>query len=573
MKKDINIRKKVLIFIVTCLIIVFGSLCIYINFIVKPQKIKEKEQTISKMLETKTNEVDAWVNKKAIEYRIISSIPAFSYMDTRQINPLIDRFTNMYMRNGEEMETFSYIGKNGFCWINSDATEDLMDYKDYKRAYESDKEFIIGSPILNENNREVMLFYYPVLSSRGEKEALICSAVPTVGLKEIVNASKLYNGKLWVMNKDKELISENKDYFYNTYLDSDKLEKINLENINTIEKLSIEDVDGNSGKLFLTPVPHYREWYTCVYVKDSIITKSTDDVITGSLILFLILIMLTIILGLVLSNSVMEPIINLNACMKDVEEGNLNSYYDINANKDEIYELGMTYNKMLDRIKELIDKIYQEQNAKRIAELNVLQEQIKPHFLYNTLDNLKWMAKAQGAEDVAKTVTSLSNLFRISLSNGREYITIKEEFKHTKCYLDIQTLRYKEKMTYYMELDKDIEDVNITKIVIQPIVENAIYHGIKPKDTKGCIWVKGYIKENIIFISIRDNGIGIEEEKLEKINDMLSKMDSDNHFGMVNILRRLKNSYGDKADLKIKSKSMVGTEVVITIPVGEESYV
>lgn len=437
LKKDISIRKKVFIFIIACLIIVFGSLCIYINFIVKPQKIIEKEQNISKILETKTNEVDAWVNKKAIEYRIISSIPAFSYMDIRQINPLIDRFTNMYMRNGEEMETFSYIGKNGFCWINSEATEDLMDYNDYKKAYETDKEFVIGSPIINENNREVMLFYYPVTSSSGEKEALICSAVPTVGLKEIVNATKLYNGKLWVMNKEKDLLTENSEYFYETYLDKDQLEKIDLNNINTIEKINVVDVDGNKGNLFLSPVPHYRDWYTCSYIKNSAVTKSTDEIIRGSLILFLILIFLTIVLGMVLSNSVMEPIINLNSCMKDVEEGNLNSYYDENSNKDEIYELGMTYNKMLDKIKELIDKIYEEQNAKRIAELNVLQEQIKPHFLYNTLDNLKWMAKAQGAEDVAKTVTSLSNLFRISLSNGKDEITIKEEFKHTKCYLDI----------------------------------------------------------------------------------------------------------------------------------------
>lgn len=573
MRKDISIRKKVFIFIITCLVIVFGSLCIYINFIVKPQKIVEKEQNISKILETKTNEVDAWVNKKAIEYRIISSIPAFSYMDIRQINPLIDRFTNMYMRNGEEMETFSYIGKNGFCWINSEATEDLMDYDDYKKAYETNKEFVIGSPIVNENNREVMLFYYPVTSSSGEKEALICSAVPTVGLKEIVNATKLYNGKLWVMNKEKELLTENSEYFYETYLDKDQLDMVDLNNINTIEKINVVDVDGNKGKLFLAPVPHYRDWYTCSYIKDSAVTKSTDDIIRGSLILFLILIFLTIVLGILLSNSVMEPIVNLNTCMKKVEEGNLESYYDENSNKDEIYELGMTYNKMLDRIKELIDKIYEEQNAKRIAELNILQEQIKPHFLYNTLDNLKWMAKAQGAEDVAKTVTSLSNLFRISLSNGKDEITIKEEFKHTKCYLDIQALRYKEKLTYVMELDEDIKDLNITKIVIQPIVENAIYHGIKPKDGKGCIWINGYKNKDKIYIEIEDDGIGIVDDKLTDINNMLVKLDSDNHFGMVNILRRLKNNYGDDADLLITSEYMVGSKVVIIIPIKEEYFV
>lgn len=571
MKIDINIKTKVLVFIITCLIIIFGSLCLYINFVIKPQNIEETTFTISKIVESKSNEVDAWVNKKAIEYRIISSIPAFSSMDVREITPLIDNFTNMYMRNGETMETFSYVGKNGFCWINSEATEELMDYNDYRLAYSEDKEFIIGLPIINQNNREVMVFYYPVIGYGDQKEALICSAVPTVGLKEIVNATQIYSGKTWVMNRNHDLITTNKEYFYNNYLDEKTLKSINLEKITTLDKISIIDVNGEPSTLFFSPVSHYRDWVTCTLVKNKNLSRATDEMITGSIFLFILLMILTIFIGFFLTNSVMKPIRRLQSCMKQVQYGNLSAYYDTNSSKDEIYDLGISYNKMLDEIANLIKRIYEEQNQKRDAELVALQAQIKPHFLYNTLDNLKWMAKSHGAEDVAKAITSLSSFFRIFLSNGKEMITIGEEFKHTKCYLEIQGIRYKEKLSYSINLDEEIKSLCIVKIIVQPLVENAIYHGIKPKEGKGHVSIIGRKVKNIIEIIVEDNGVGINPENLYELNQTLDSMDSSEHFGIINTLRRLRNIYGNQVSLSIESKESVGTTVIIRLLIKEDS--
>ncbi len=199
-----------------------------------------------------------------------------------------------------------------------------------------------------------------------------------------------------------------------------------------------------------------------------------------------------------------------------------------------------------------------------------MQAQIKPHFLYNTLDNLKWMAKEQGAEEVAGTITSLSTFFRIFLSNGKEMIKIAEEFKHTKAYLDIQSIRYKEKLSYEIELEEEIKSYSTLKIIIQPMVENAIYHGIKPKEGRGHILITGKRTGDFIEFTIRDDGIGMSSECLEELNKRLQSLDSSKHFGMVNTLTRLKATYGEEASLIVSSEPFVGTTVTVKFKVTED---
>lgn len=171
-KWNFRIRTKIYLFFGVCLALIFTSLTLFVTLVMKPEAVENASFAISQINESRAEEVNAWVGKKALEYRIISASPAFSSMDVRAITPLIDRFTSLYIKNGEVMETFTYIGRNGFCWINNEATEELMDYNDYRTAYESEQEFVIGLPKWNRNNREVMLFYYPVVGYGGVREAL-----------------------------------------------------------------------------------------------------------------------------------------------------------------------------------------------------------------------------------------------------------------------------------------------------------------------------------------------------------------------------------------------------------------
>lgn len=563
MKLNWKIKTKIYLFFGICLMLIFCSLMLFVNYVMKPKSIAETEFTISQINESKAGEVDAWVGKKSLEYRLISAIPAFSSMDVREITPLIDRFTNLYTKNGEVMETFTYIGKNGFCWINSEATQDLMDYKDYREAYMSDQEFVIGQPTMNRNNREVMLFYYPVLGSSGEKEALICSAVPVVGLKEIVNTEPVYHGKTWVMDRSHRILTTNREYFYEHYLDEATLAEIDTMQMNSSGTMQVSDEHGEVQVLFYAPVTRYKDWVTCTLVPRKEISRPMDELSVGLMILFLLLLLVTSMLGVMLTYLVMKPIRRLRVSMDQVEEGNLDAYYDSGGSRDEIYELGLTYNTMLDRIRELVDRIYCEQEAKRKAEAAVMQAQIKPHFLYNTLDNLKWMAKEQGADEVASTITSLSTFFRIFLSNGREMITVAEEFKHTKAYLDIQKVRYRERLSYELILDDRIRSFQTLKIMIQPMVENAIYHGIKPKNGPGRITVTGRMEGTFIEFVIEDDGVGMTKQQVEELTERLKRLDASEHFGMVNTLTRLRATYGEDADLNVESSVGVGTRVTV----------
>lgn len=574
---SLNIKRKILFFFTIATLIISGSLCAYINFVVKPNDIENTKFTIAHTVESKSTEVGLWINKKAVEYRIISAIPAFTSMDIREITPLIDRFTSLYVRNGETMETFSYIGKNGFCWINSEATENLMDYNDYKTAYDSDREFIIGKPVVNKNNREVMLFYYPVLGYENQKEALICSAVPTVGLKQIIDSSQIYNGKTWVMNSNHNLLTTNEEYFYNNYLSKRDIENIKLESLSSSGEIELINTNGEVCTLFYSPVNQYDDWVVCTLVNNAELSAAADNMLAGIILLLIFLLIITLFIGVFLTRSVMEPIDNLRKCMKEVEHGNLSSYYDTTLAKDEIYELGLTYNKMLDHISKLIEQIYKEQSEKRSAELAALQAQIKPHFLYNTLDNIKWMAKDQGAEDVAKIITSLSTFFRTSLSNGQEFITLKEEIKHTKSYLDIQAIKYREKVRYNIYLDENIKNILIAKIILQPLVENSINHGIRPKDSIGTISISCSLYSNnlnkYIKITVEDNGVGMSESELANLRNNLEELNNSKSFGMINTLRRLRSFYGEDVIFEVESKENVGTKINILLPYMEDKNV
>ena len=188
---------------------------------------------------------------------------------------------------------------------------------------------------------------------------------------------------------------------------------------------------------------------------------------------------------------------------------------------DEVGMLGRSFNNMLMQITKLIGLVEKEQRQKREAELRSLQAQIKPHFLYNTFDTILWLARKSGAHEVTEVVDSLSRLFRIGLSKGNEVITLMEEFEHVKSYLIIQKTRYKEKLNYSIAIDPSLHSLYVLKLILQPIVENAIYHGIKERRGPGNIDIHARNENEKVVITIRDNGAGMSEEKLGRLRRTL----------------------------------------------------
>ena len=214
--------------------------------------------------------------------------------------------------------------------------------------------------------------------------------------------------------------------------------------------------------------------------------------------------------ALIFSVSITKPLSNLSAVMQKTQRGDLTQRFD-NKYKGEVYQLGETYNAMIDRISALINMVYQEQKDKRKVEMQILQEQIKPHFLYNTLDTIQWMARTYKAEDIVEIVQSLSCFFRISLSKGKEFITLQDEITLLKSYLDIQKTRYEDLFVYEVICAPEFSNCMVIKLILQPLIENALYHGVKEmEEGEGMIRViVSREEQDTLKIIVEDNGAGM----------------------------------------------------------------
>ena len=245
-------------------------------------------------------------------------------------------------------------------------------------------------------------------------------------------------------------------------------------------------------------------------------------------------------------------------------------------NVDEITELGMSFNIMIGKIKELLDsKIKEQENLKR-AELRALQAQINPHFLYNTLDTIIWMAESKKTDQVVEIVSALSNFFRISLSKGMDWITISEEVERIRSYLTIQKMRYHDILDFKIEVDDDVAENTILKLILQPLVENALYHGIKNKRQGGTISVRARRNgEDEVLLEVKDDGIGFTAEKLTQLRaeleDDAGDIKLESGFGIGNVNKRIRLYYGKPYGLSIQSEYTTGTCVTLVIPAKVET--
>lgn len=280
----------------------------------------------------------------------------------------------------------------------------------------------------------------------------------------------------------------------------------------------------------------------------------------------IVFVSIILFVSLKLSKNLTMPITKLQTLMKQTESGDWSVRFNSKYN-DEIGNLGKSFNHMLEQMQKLLDLVYEEQQLKKEAEFKILQEQIKPHFLYNTLDTINWMARDYDADDIIKLVEAMTTMFRIGLSQGKRIISVSEEITHVSNYLYIQKIRYKSKLSYEVIMDDSIKNYEIPKLILQPLVENAIYHGIKQKRGGGSITITACKKDFLSFI-IEDTGNGMEEDKLKKINSMLSSTSPKNtskSFGLFYVKEQIRQTFGDNGKIFVESKEGAGTRVIIEI--------
>lgn len=352
--------------------------------------------------------------------------------------------------------------------------------------------------------------------------------------------------------------------------------ELQTENISLIMDTDEDTVltgTGNDGKLYSISRSEKTGWTVvdCTNVKE-LLSKSRQAqsvyVLTA-----IILVIVALLFSRFMARSITLPIQKLRDSMKKVQEGDFSVSDVVVDSKNEIGSLTKSFDVMTHRIHELMEQNVHEQEEKRKSELKALQSQINPHFLYNTLDSIIWMAEGKKNEEVVLMTASLARLLRQSISNEDEVVPIANEVEYARGYLTIQKMRYKDKLEFQIEVDSSILYIPLIKLVLQPIIENAIYHGLKYKESKGLLIVKGFMKDGNAVLQVIDDGVGMDEETLAHIYDEHKVNYHSNGVGVYNVQKRLKLYYGEDYGITYTSELGKGTTATITIPGRQEGQI
>ena len=346
-----------------------------------------------------------------------------------------------------------------------------------------------------------------------------------------------------------------------------------IEGSEKLEKYSDEIREGNIScqvtaidkNVFIKNIPN-----TPIVLAEKDNTSAFQFVAPRIIISIIVFILVTLfgffILGLFIKFSITNPVESLVSSMREVKTGWLRRV-SIKLPNDEIGELKNSYNTMLVEINRLIEELVEKEKAYQKAEMNALQEQIKPHFLYNTLETIALLALENPRDEVYDAIETLGKFYRKFLSKGQEEITLSDEVEIVKNYLKLQELRYGDIFHDIYDIDEKVKNVRIPRLILQPIVENALYHGIIPKGEEGDIYINAKQKEDKLVITVKDTGIGASEER---ISEVLSKKSQS--FGLKSTLDRISKYYSNKVSYKISSEVGYYFEVEIYIPLEELKY-
>lgn len=310
----------------------------------------------------------------------------------------------------------------------------------------------------------------------------------------------------------------------------------------------------------------YYETQNLEVIRQSLDEQVANVILTMTIVLPAIIIA-SVLVNILVTDSITKPIRMLCDKTAMVAKGDFSTRTSCD-NHDELAILSDRFNDMTIQLEQQVKSIRLEQENLRYMESKLLQTQINPHFLYNTLDTIIWLIEAEKNEEAIDIVVALSEFFRIVVSKGKDFITIREEEIHIKSYLQIQQSRYKDILAYEINIPEELYGYQILKLSLQPLIENSLYHGIKKQRAKGKITVTGEIIDEVIYFHVIDNGVGMNDDELEALRkevDMPGSKQSTG-FGLANVNKRIKLNYGNDFGLNIQSEKGEGTDILIRFP-------
>ncbi|MFB3162964.1 sensor histidine kinase [Neobacillus sp. 179-J 1A1 HS] len=460
--------------------------------------------------------------------------------------------------------------QNGFILYHSSYNSNpSINYEEYLSKYNGNKEGfywrnIHEDQVFNEDNKVMSIFR--LIDKSQSSKGIVLFNLRAEFFEQVLNKSLIgENGYLTLISPDGIFESKKVKKKY-------KLDKPTLNSIQSLKdddgKFTYENVEGED-MIVIYDTLSSNNWKIAAVIPQNEILNKVNYIKGFTILLVVLMILSAVILTNIVGKYISDPFKKMAKQMGMINKKNLDLDFEMSG-PEEMKILHTGFKELIVRINNLMDQIRLEQEEKRQLEFAIMHAQINPHFLYNTMYSIKGLCDMGLNKDASQMISALASFFRIGISKGRDIISIHDEMEHIQHYLFIQEMRYGDDFSYEIEIDKEIISYNIIKLSLQPLIENAIYHGVKQKRGQGKITIRGYQVKDIIHLEVEDNGNGIEPQKLK---DILLEIETSNQekkkyigIGLQSVNERIKIHFGNQYGLTIASEPGNGTVVSIKIP-------
>lgn len=502
-----SLNARISLVIVSCLVLLFALLQLDIIRQMEATVHPLRRQLTADLVEAKSELMGEWLSQRSEELALIAS--TLDYLVEKENVPDADYLEALLSGRGDIYESFGLVDPEGMIIVTGGSRFSITGRDYYTEALNRGGP-VISNPVRSRSNsRDIVVMLHPLSALPGY---FLSAAVPIEILKIIAAGINIYDGQGYIRYDGAESAPR-------------------------------------SGLLvFSSRIPHSPSWSLEFHISEERMMESSRRLRTGSSLTVILTGIVMLVLLSFSSASIVRPLQRLQEIMKGVEEGNTELRFPAER-KDEIGQLARNLNTML-------EEIYRTQREKKEIALQLMQEQIKPHFLYNTLETLRWMAGDYEADELVVLIEALSTYFRIGLSRGEPFITLEQELDHTESYLQIQKARFEERLDYQIRYDEIEVERKIPRILIQPLVENAIDHGIKQLD-RGRLEIRLEQKGSRLLISVENDGPEPDPSRLRRIQDALDddRRDPDlMGFGLYSVHHRVRSLYGEGYGLSLSAR-------------------